>query len=126
MVTDMVRYSKVIAVAEKEGLPQEFIRRLRKLETPVLEDKATRKRHTRQPAPEGGISICAAAKKYDIAAQTIHRWVKAEYIPVLKKTDYESFIDEARLAEIVKVYNSDPGHGTWVVKRFIEQQKNNS
>lgn len=122
MVTDMVKFSNVLQVAEDQGKPQEFINELRTLIPAILADKQKRKRQPREPAPTGGICIRAAARKYQLKCQTICRWVQAGYIRVIRKDQYETFIDEARLSELAKVYHSDPGRGSWAVKKFIEEE----
>jgi hypothetical protein len=124
MVTDLVRLSSMLNRAEKEKLPEDVINHLKQLGQEILADKIKNRRQPRPPAPEGGISICAAARKYTIPDPTICRWVKSQYISVVKKTDYETFIDEPRLSVLAEVYHSDPGRGSWAVKRFILQEHN--
>lgn len=126
MVTDMVKFSNVLQVAEDQGKPQEFIDELRTLIPAILADKQKRKRQPREPAPEGGISICAASRKYDIPHPTICRWVKLKYITVIKPTDYETFIDEARMSVLARAYHSDPRQGSWAVKKLIQEEESSS
>jgi len=56
-------------------------------------------RHPRDPAPEGSISLRAAARKYGIPQPTISYWCKTGKIIILKKTVNWTYIDEKGLVK---------------------------
>jgi len=101
-------------VAEKVELGEEQIQMV--LATAELEMK-------NRKAPPGGISIMDASRKYEVNQQTISTWVKKGYIPVLARTAYQTFIDEATLAHIVKLYKRAPGPGKWTLKKALTNQQ---
>lgn len=68
-------------------------------------------RQPKEPTPEGGISIRAGGRKYDIYSPTISRWVEKGLIPVLLRTKNEVYIDEFVLSQLAKRYKQDPGRG---------------
>ncbi len=75
-----------------------------------------RQRPERQPAPEGGISIREAERKYSISKSTISTWVSKGYVPVLLRTKNWVYIDETVFSKLVDEYRKDPGRGKKTVK----------
>ena len=75
------------------------------------------KRQPMPPAPEGGISLSGAGRKYGIPKGTLSRWCKKHNIPVLLRTTRELYVDEIRLAQLITEYQKDPGRG----KRTAQQ-----
>ncbi len=67
--------------------------------------------------PKGGIGIREAGRKYDVAPETICKWVRRGLIRVLLETKNVKYIDEAMLVKIVKIYQEAPGRGRWTVRR---------
>jgi len=121
MVTDLVRLSKVIERAEKEQLPANVIHKLRQLGHDIMSERKKSK-EPRPPAPEGGISLSEASRRYNIPHQTISRWVKAGYINKLMYDGYALYIDENRMEQIANAYHIRPGRGTWAVRRFTQEE----
>ncbi len=80
------------------------------------------RRQPKPPAPEGGISIRAAGRKYGIAPRTISGWAQRGYIPVMLRTRNELYVDEKKLIEVIKFYKTSPGQG----KSTIRQKLNTS
>lgn len=70
-----------------------------------------RRRPERQPAPEGSISIRAAARKYNIVHSTISRWVAKGHIPVLLRDKNWVYVSEAALFDYISEYNQSLGKG---------------
>lgn len=92
----------------------------RKLTSLIKKMAKQRQRPERQPAPEGGISIREAARKYDIDHSTISRWVSRGYIPVLLREKNWVYINEKILVEYINKYKQDAGKG----KKTIMQSNN--
>ena len=78
----------------------------------AMEEHINEKR--RQPAPpppEGGISIRAAGRKYNVDFRTISTWVKRGLVKVILETKNNKYIDEKSTKYLCTKYNSDPGRG---------------
>lgn len=120
MVIGLVSYQRLLKLAEGKGLRNV----LAELEPEIMADKESRRRTPRPPAPAGGISIRAAARKYGIADITIRRWIKKGFVSVIpSESKYEKFVKEARIAELAAAYHSNPGRGTWAVKNYILKER---
>jgi len=113
-MSTLVSFDRLLQLAERKGIRPV----LENLEADIMAEKESRKRIPRPPAPEGGISINAASKKYKIAKTTLYQWVKKKYIPVIKSTEYETFILESCVAKIAEGYK--PRRGSWDVKKLFE------
>lgn len=102
---------KLVSITEAEKIikesetPEEAVNKLRNLP----------KRQPRPPAPEGGISLSAASRKYGVPHPTLSRWTKRGYIPVLLRTRKELYVKESALIEIIRIYKKDPGQGKKVL-----------
>ena len=116
MVTNLISVKAIRAIIDKEDPAVK--EQLEVIITKAMAEKESRRRQPRPPAPEGGISINAASKKYKIAKTTLYQWVKKKYIPVIKSTKYETFITESCVAKIAEVYK--PRRGSWDVKKLFE------
>ena len=87
---------KYVAISQAEEIiknsknPEEAVKKLHELP----------KRLPRPPAPEGGISLRAAARKYGVHHTTILKWVKKGILPVLKRTPNWLYVDEATIRKI--------------------------
>ncbi len=79
-------------------------------------------RESKPPAPEGGITIQAAGRKYKMHTGTLARWAMKGIIPVLLRTKNETYLDERKLVEVVNLYKESPGQG----KKTIRQNLNAS
>ena len=106
----MVNMAKVdaVEVADKTGLPTEDVERV---VGQIITDKNNNRRQLKPPPPEGGISIRAAGRKYNLAPRTISGWVQKDFVPVLLRTKNWLYVDEAKLAEVVEQYRENPGQG---------------
>lgn len=102
-------------VAEKRGITKELAKMV--LET-VLEERQNHRRQPKPPAPEGGISIRAASRQYEIPHPTLSRWVKKGYIPILLRTKNELYISEDKVVELVSRYKLAPGQGKYTLKKL--------
>jgi hypothetical protein len=60
------------------------------------------RRHPREPAPQGSISLRVAAKKYHIPSTTLSFWVKRGYLKVLERTPNWLYIDEECLIKYLR------------------------
>ena len=99
------------------------------LEARVEKEKAERvicemlkraENHKRQKAPlcpDGGISLSAAERKYNVPNPTIYRWKQRGLFTVLLKTAREVYVNESELAKVVKQYLEDPGRGKKTLRR---------
>jgi len=103
----MVAINEVEKIILESKTPGEAVKKLRSL----------KKRQPAPPPPPGGISQSEAKRKYGIAQTTISGWVSKGYIPLLLRTTKEVYIDEAKLAEVVKCFKQSPGQGKKIVKR---------
>ncbi len=122
MATDLVRIKEILDKAEKENLPANIIECLKRLGQDVLIDKEKRRRKQRPPAPEGGISLSDASRKYGIPHPTISRWVKAKYVTKLLDDGWIVYIKESEIAYLAKAYKADPGRGSWVIRKLREHK----
>ena len=119
-MSTLVSFDRLLELAERKGIRPV----LENLEADIMAEKESRKRIPRPPAPEGGIGIRGGAKKYGLSKSTVHKWYKLGYIPKVLDDGYKVYIDEARLKELADVYKSDPGRGTWAIKRHKEEYLN--
>ncbi len=81
----------------------------------VMKRAESRKRdRTPAPkAPEGGITLNRAGKKYGISPKTINRWARRDppLVPILLETDNCLYVDEKALADLIERYNVLRGRG---------------
>lgn len=68
-------------------------------------------REPKPPAPEGGISLRVASKKYGICHQTLSSWRKKGIIKTLLETANEIYVDEVSVSTISSLYKQNPGRG---------------
>ncbi len=122
MVTNLISVKAIRAIIDKEN--PSVKEQLEVIITKAMAEKESRKRIPRPPAPEGGIGIREGARKYGLSKSTVHKWYKLGYIPKVLDDGYKVYIDEARLKELADVYKSDPGRGTWAIKRHKEEYLN--
>ena|SRR4030067_2478331 len=111
-IRKMVTISEAEKIIKESRTPAEAVEKLHSLP----------KRQPPPPPPDGGISLSAATRKYGIAQGTISGWILKNgkgYIPILLKTNKEVYIDETKLAEVVKTYLKSPGQGKKTVKREL-------
>lgn len=122
MLRAVIREDKLDEESEKlsksTGIPKEDIKVVM---TAYLAEKHNNKRQPPVPAPEGGISLRAAARKYRMDNGTLSRWVQKGYIPILLRTKNEVYIDEDKVAEVIKLYKTAPGQG----KKTVSQTMSN-
>jgi hypothetical protein len=95
-------------VERKKGIPRGISKVV--LET-VIEERQNHRKQPKPSPPKGSISLMDAERNYGIAHQTLSRWVKRGLIPILLRTKNWLYVDEARLAEVVKRYRENPGQG---------------
>lgn len=103
-------------VAEILKKPKEEIKVV--LET-VLNTHKNSKRQPKEPAPEGGIHLRAAERKYGIGNRTLSEWVKNGYLPLLSRTKNELYVEEDKLAQIIQSYNSLPASSRRTIRKAI-------
>ena len=113
-MSTLVSFDRLLELAERKGIRPV----LENLEADIMAEKESRKRIPRPPAPEGGIGIREGARKYSISKSTVYKWVKNKLIPIIRDDGWIVYIDESRLAELVKAFDGRPG--SWSVKRYIE------
>ncbi len=104
-------------LAKKTGYPQPLVD---ELVDAIYEEQMSRKRQPRTPAPEGGITIQAASRKYHVPSGTIARWGMKGYIPILARTRNETYLDEGKLAKIIEQYRQNPGQGKRTLERLAQ------
>jgi predicted site-specific integrase-resolvase len=63
-----------------------------------------------------GIGMREASQKYNIPHQTISRWVKTGWLPVIAINGRKKLIDQAIMAYAAEIYTSRAGQGRWVFK----------
>lgn len=97
----LVSIAEATKIIEESKDKNEAVDRLHKLN----------KRQPAPPAPEGGISIRAAARQYRIYSQTISRWVARGLIPIILRTKNEVYIDKTVIAKMAESYKEAPGRG---------------
>jgi len=85
----------------------------------ITELKQQRQRNPVISPPPGGISMSEAERKYGIPNPTISRWVKRGYIPILTRTEWITYIDEAIFSKIAERYNKNPGKGKKTITKEI-------
>jgi hypothetical protein len=75
--------------------------------------KQSKRRVKAPPAPEGGITLCQAERKYGIDHNTIRHWARREppLVPILLETRNCVYLDDKALAKLVKKYLAFPGRG---------------
>ena len=81
-------------------------------------DKPLKRNPKSPPPPAGGISMRAAAHKFNVSHTTVLKWVRKGIIPVLKRTSKCTYIDENAMIDISK-YNPTERH------RLVESFNNN-
>jgi len=80
-------------------------------------DTEERRRQPRPAPPEGGISIRAAARKYDLQSATLSDWRRDGILETLLETKNEVYISEKSVAKAAGLYKQDPGRGKRTIKR---------
>ena len=94
----------ILSLSISQSAKIEMMKALQKL-------RSERTREPASPAPEGGIGIREAGRKYDVHYQTIQRWVNKGLVPVLAKTDNWTYINESVVKELAEKYHQSPGRG---------------
>ena len=61
-----------------------------------------------------GIGIAEAARKYDIATSTMHRWSKSGYIQKLGQNGQKILLNEQDVAYCSKIYHRSGRQGKWL------------
>jgi len=103
------------AIAEEiHEKPEVVVKVLKQVEVRIENGR----RQPKPPAPEGGISLSSAERKYKVPNPTISRWVKKGYIPILLRTKKELYIHEKILADVIKQYLVNPGQGKRTIKNI--------
>lgn len=97
-------------IIKESKTPEEAIEKLRSLP----------RWQPRPPAPEGGISLRAAERKFGISNVTLSLWTRKGYLPIIKRTANEVFVNERLVAEIAKRYKEHGGRGKWVIREIIK------
>lgn len=83
----MVTISEAERIIKESKTPGEAVERLRSLP----------KRQPKPPAPEGGIGIREAARKYGISRMTVSRWANKGKIRILQRRKNWLYVDEGDL-----------------------------
>jgi hypothetical protein len=95
-------------IATEAGTSEEVV--LKVLEI-AKKDIIKRRRQPSPPPPEGGITIRAAGRKYDVDFRLISSWVKRGLISVLLETPNNKYINELQVSTLAKKYKTNPGRG---------------
>lgn len=95
-------------LASAAGASEKLVRKILEM---AEKDVISRRRQPAPPAPEGGISIRAAGKKYKIPFQTISQWVQTGALKSLKRTKNALYIKESDIAGIATKYKQHHGRG---------------
>jgi hypothetical protein len=67
--------------------------------------------HSSPLPPEGGISVRAAATKYNLTTTTISRWASKGIVTIVSKTPNWTYISEKEIAQLADKYHRAPGRG---------------
>jgi len=114
----VIKERRFLTIAEAEKIYLES-----KSKQEVLSKLADVKKRCRQPAPpapEGGIGLREAERKYGIISETLSKWTRQGYIPVILRTANKLYVDEKTVAEIAKRY-VDKGHqGKWIIREIMK------
>jgi hypothetical protein len=70
-----------------------------------------RTREVAPAAPEGGIGIREAGRKYNVEPRTISNWVKKGLVPVVKETANWKYISESAVADLAEKFHQSSGRG---------------
>lgn len=120
MVRAVIRDDQLDAETDKLAKvlnkPREEIRMVLKA---MLEERKNNKRQPKPPPPERGICLRAAERKYGIGNRTLSAWAKLGYLPIIKRTKNELYIDEVRLVQIIDAYKSLPSGQRQTIKKAI-------
>jgi len=118
--TNMVTASrKLVTIMEAEKIikesktPDEAVEKLRSLP----------KRQPAAAAPEGGISIRAASRKYHVGHPLLSDWRKRGIILTLLKTTKEVYVSEDSVIKAVSIFNTDPGRGKRTVINYFKAEQ---
>jgi hypothetical protein len=122
MVTNLISVKAIRAIIDKEDPAVK--EQIEVVIAKVMAEKESRRRQPRPPAPEGGISLSEGSRKYGIPHPTISRWVKYGYISIKRDDGWIIYIDEAKLKVLATVYKSDPGRGSWAIKKYHQEHTN--
>lgn len=87
----------------------------------ILKEMSPRERGNGNNAPEGGISIRAASKKYGIPASTLSYRRQKGWIETLKETPNEVFILEEDVAKLRKALPKNTKRGSKEITRYLEK-----
>ena len=114
----VIRERKYVAIEQAETI----IRESDTVEEAIEKLRSLPARQPNPPAPDGGISVRDAGRKYGIPHPTISRWIKKGYCPILLKTKSQLYVDEAQLIQLVNIYKSSPGQGKYTVRQMLNKQ----
>lgn len=90
-----------------------------KVVSQIIANKDNHKRQPKAPAPEGGISIREASRKYKIATSTIAGWVDQKRITVLDKTPNWTYLKEADIIPLAEIHKDNRGKGKKAIKKHF-------
>lgn len=90
----------------------------------IEEDMKKSRRTPPEPPPEGGINIRAASHKYEINNETLRKWVVAGFITILRKDRNWTWLKEADIIPLAKVYKNNHGSGRREVVKKAREIKN--
>jgi len=76
----------------------------------IESDMEKRRRHPKAPAPEGGICLREASRKYRLNLSTLSRWVAKDLIKELSRTKNELYVSENDIIRLIATYKY--GRGT--------------
>jgi len=106
--------AEVIA-KEINETPEVVTKVLRQVESHI----ANNRRQPRPPAPEGGISLSKASRKYHIPRTTISGWVSMGIIPIVANSTKEKYIKEENIVRIAKGYKRGQGRGNRQILQIL-------
>ena len=105
-------------IADKTGLNPDDVDMVLKQ---IIADKESIRRRPNNPAPDGGISISKASRKYRIRRATISRWVNIGLIPVISNEGKEKYISEDFISRVARKYNKQQGRGKRHITTIISE-----
>lgn len=72
--------------------------------------------------PENGITISDASRKYKIPNSTISGWIKNGFIPVVKETGKQKYIDNNVIKCIAEQYKKGQGRGNRQILQILKDK----
>ena len=95
-------------IAREAGTDKEAAERVIKA---IERDIEKNRRRTRPPAPEGGITLMDASRKYNIPPATLSDWLRYGWVNLIMQSGKFKFLNEADIIKLSHIDRS-AGHST--------------